>query len=206
MNQIQIGKFIAEERKRNKLTQQQLADILGISNKTVSKWECGNGFPEISLLLPLCSELDISVNELLSGERLSETDYQKKAEENMVHLVKEKEENKKKIQLSFLVGGIATVAFITLILVVCMYTDVMTLPVKITLVTIACIIFATGLYVAMQGERTIGYYKCKHCGKTFVPDFAAYIMGMHVLFSRRLKCPHCNKKSWCKKIMSKEEQ
>lgn len=204
MNQIQIGKFIAKERKRKQLTQQQLADILRISNKTVSKWECGNGFPEISLLIPLCNELGISVNELLSGERLSEKDYQKKAEENMVNFIKEKEENKKKMQLSFLVGGIATVAFITLILVVCMYTDVMTLPVKITLVTIACIIFSVGLYVAMQGERTIGYYKCKHCGETFVPGFGSYIMGMHVLFSRRLRCPHCNKKSWCRKIMSKE--
>lgn len=204
MDQIQIGKFIAKERKRKQLTQQQLADILRISNKTVSKWECGNGFPEISLLIPLCNELDINVNELLAGERLSETDYQKKAEENMVNFIKEKEENKKKMQLSFLVGGIATIAFITLILVVCMYTNVMTLPVKIALVTIACLIFSVGLYVAMQGERTIGYYKCKHCGETFVPGFGSYMMGMHVLFRRRLRCPHCNKKSWCRKIMSKE--
>ena len=60
----------------------------------------GNGFPEVSLLLPLCSELDITVNELLSGERVSEEDYQKKAEANMVNLVKEAQENKKKIILS----------------------------------------------------------------------------------------------------------
>ena len=82
MDQIKIGKFIAKERKQKKHTQKQLAEILGISDKTISKWECGNGFPEISLLMPLCQELDISVNELLSGERLSEVDYKKKAEEN----------------------------------------------------------------------------------------------------------------------------
>lgn len=82
MNQIETGKFIAKERKRKKLTQRQLADILGISDKTVSKWECGNGFPEVSLLLPLCDELGVSVNELLSATRLSEAEYQKKAEEN----------------------------------------------------------------------------------------------------------------------------
>ena len=99
MDQIRIGKFIASQRKRKQMTQQQLADILGISNKTVSKWECGNGFPEISLVLPLCEELEISVNELLSGERLPDEDYKKKAEENMVDFIREKEENKKKCQI-----------------------------------------------------------------------------------------------------------
>ena len=71
MDQIIIGKFIASERKRKGYTQRQLADLLQISDKTISKWERGNGFPEVSLLLPLCRELDITVNELLSGERLS---------------------------------------------------------------------------------------------------------------------------------------
>ena len=75
MDQIKIGKFIAEERKRKNYTQKVLAEILGISDKTISKWERGNGFPEISLLLPLCNELEITVNELLSGERLQEVDY-----------------------------------------------------------------------------------------------------------------------------------
>ena len=90
MDQIKTGKFIAEERKNKKLTQRQLAEILNISDKTISKWETGNGFPEISLLQPLCRALDISVNELLSGERLSEDEYKKKAEENMVDIMKEK--------------------------------------------------------------------------------------------------------------------
>ncbi len=69
MDQLKIGKFIAEERKSKEFTQRELADKLGISDKTISKWERGNGFPEISLLLPLCKELEITVNELLSGER-----------------------------------------------------------------------------------------------------------------------------------------
>ena len=70
MNQVQIGRFLAQERKRKGYTQKQLSEKLGISDKTISKWECGNGFPEVSLLLPLCGELDITVNELLSGERV----------------------------------------------------------------------------------------------------------------------------------------
>ncbi len=104
MNQIVIGNFIASERKRKGYTQRQLADILQISDKTISKWERGNGFPEVSLLLPLCNELDITVNELLSGERVSEQDYQKKAEENMVEMIQEREENKKKAVLTIITG------------------------------------------------------------------------------------------------------
>ena len=204
MDQVQIGRFITEQRKQKNYTQRQLADILEISDKTVSKWECGNGFPEVSLLLPLCKELEISVNELLSGERLSEVDYKQKAEENMVNFIQEKEANKKRMQLTILIGIIATISFITLILIVVMYTDVMSIPVKIILVAIACLIFIIGMYAAMQGERTIGYYQCKECGDTFVPTFKAYTMGIHLFSTRRLKCPHCGKKSWCKKILAKE--
>ena len=97
MDQIKIGRFIADERKRKGYTQKQLSEKLEISDKTISKWERGNGFPEVSLLLPLCNELEITVNELLSGERVSEEDYRKKAEENMVNLVREAQESKKKL-------------------------------------------------------------------------------------------------------------
>lgn len=204
MNQIKTGKFIAEERKRKNYTQKKLAEILGISDKTISKWECGNGFPEVSLLLPLCEELEITVNELLTGERLQEVDYKKKAEENMVNFVREKEENKIKMQLIALVGIISTIAFITLILVVCIYTNEISLPAKTAIMFIAITIFAVGMFVAMQGERKIGYYKCPHCGDAFVPGFVEYMMGMHMITVRRLKCPHCGKKSWCKKIFTRE--
>lgn len=95
MNQEKIGKFIAELRKEQKLTQQQLADALSVSNKTISKWECGKGMPELSLILPLCETLHISINELLSGERLSETAYPQKAEEHIMNLMQEKETLKK---------------------------------------------------------------------------------------------------------------
>lgn len=90
MDQAKIGAFIAQARKEKSYTQRQLADILGISDKTVSKWETGNGLPEVSLMMPLCDALGITVNELLSGERLSEQTYQAKAEENMVRLMREK--------------------------------------------------------------------------------------------------------------------
>ncbi len=87
MDQIKSGRFLAACRKEKDLTQRQLAELLHVSDKTVSKWETGKGLPEAQLMLPLCEALGISVNELLSGERLTETEYQRKAEENMVNLV-----------------------------------------------------------------------------------------------------------------------
>ena len=116
MDQIKIGRFIADERKRKGYTQKQLSEKIGISDKTISKWERGNGFPEVSLLLPLCDELEITVNELLSGERVSEEDYRKKAEVNMVNLVREAQESKKKIILSAMVATLTIVAAFPLFL------------------------------------------------------------------------------------------
>ena len=98
MDQKKIGLFIKECRKEVNITQQELADKLGVSFKTVSKWECGKGLPDVSLMLPLCNELKISVNELLSSERLLSEEYKEKAEENLVDIIKkEREENKKKV-------------------------------------------------------------------------------------------------------------
>ena len=75
MDQIKIGKFIADERKRKGYTQKQLSEKLEISDKTISKWECGNGFPDTSLIMPLCEILKISSNELLSGKDIGDKDY-----------------------------------------------------------------------------------------------------------------------------------
>lgn len=204
MELSKIGKFIAEERRLKNYTQKQLADILHVSDRTISKWECGKGFPEPGLLLPLCNELGITVNELLTGERLIKENYIEKAEEMMVSFVKEKEENRIKMQLAVLMGIISTVAFITLLIVVCIYTEIINVPVKIILVLIACTIFAIGIITMMVGTRTFGYYKCSCCGETFVPDFINFTTGINVIAIRRMKCPHCGKRTWCKKVLTKK--
>lgn len=204
MDQVKIGKFLSDERKAKGYTQKQLSELLGISDKTISKWECGNGFSEASLLLPLCNELEITVNELLTGERISQQNYKKKAEENMVNMIREKEENKQKLLLTTMIGVISTITFVTLLLVVCFYTDVITLPIKMVLMVIAISVFGVGLYVAMWGDRKIGYFKCRNCNELFTPTFMQYNMGMHLLSTRYLKCPHCKTRTWCKKVMTKE--
>ncbi|MCR5343363.1 MAG: helix-turn-helix domain-containing protein [Butyrivibrio sp.] len=92
MDQEKIGKFIATQRKQHGMTQSDLAEKLGVSHKTVSRWECGKGLPEISLFTPLCEILNVSINELFSGEQISQDTYTQKAEENILSLIQENEE------------------------------------------------------------------------------------------------------------------
>lgn len=94
MDQKKTGKFIQRLRKEKNLTQKELAEKLHVSDKTISKWETGNGMPDMSSLVVLGETLEVSINELLSGEKLSQSDYSQKAEDNMVELLKENEENR----------------------------------------------------------------------------------------------------------------
>ena len=91
MNQEKIGKFIASCRKKQKLTQEQLAEKLGITYKAVSKWETGKGLPDASIMMDLCNILEISVNDLLSGEKIAKEQYDDKVDENLIKLQKQKE-------------------------------------------------------------------------------------------------------------------
>lgn len=98
MNQEKIGKFIADCRKEKELTQLQLAEKLNISNRAVSKWETGKSCPDASLMLELCDILGITVNELLSGERITMEDYKKNAELNLVTMKNADENMERKIK------------------------------------------------------------------------------------------------------------
>ncbi|MDY6104780.1 MAG: helix-turn-helix domain-containing protein [Acetatifactor sp.] len=201
MDQIAIGKFIAEERKRKGYTQKQLSEKLEISDKTVSKWERGNGFPEVSLLLPLCKELDITVNELLSGERVSLEDYQRKAEENMVNLVKEAQESRKKIILSAVVALLVVVAAVPLF--VLSGALEMETWLRCVLIAIGFVVLFLGIAVACVLDREAGAFECPECKTRFVPDMKAYVMGPHTITKRKLTCPHCGAHKYCRKVLTK---
>ena len=88
MDQEKIGKFILELRKDKKMTQQELANKIGVTDRAISKWENGRGMPDISLMKPLCEILDISLNELISGEKIDKKEYQKKSDENIFKTIK----------------------------------------------------------------------------------------------------------------------
>jgi len=201
MDQINTGKFIAEERKSKGYTQRQLADRLGISDKTVSKWERGNGFPEVSLLLPLCGELGITVNELLAGERVSASDYKKKAEENMVNLVKEAQESKKKILLAALVVAL-TLAPAVVLFVLAGALEMETW-LRVVLICTGSVVVTGGIAIACVLDREAGAFECPQCHERFVPTMGAYVMGPHTLTKRQLKCPKCGAVRYCRKVLTK---
>lgn len=201
MDQIKIGKFIFERRKSKGYTQRQLADILKISDKTISKWECGNGFPEVSLLLPLCEELDISVNELLIGKRVSANDYQKKAEETMMNLLKEAQESKKKIILSAMVAGLVIMAAVPLFLISGIFE--METWLRFVLMGIGFLVITIGIIIACILDKDAGAFECPECHNHFVPEMQEYIMGTHTLTKRKLRCPKCGAIKYCKHILTK---
>ena len=196
MDQIIIGKFIAEMRRAQGLTQKQLADALDISDKTVSKWETGKGLPEVSLMLPLCGKLCITVNELLSGARVSGDDYQKKAEENMMDLIKENEENRRYMALSVICAVITVVAVCSLT-VIAAYIE-MHAAARIALIVFAAVTAAVGIDAAAMLEIRAGYYECPHCGAAFVPSMSEYVKGYHTLTRRRLTCHECGRTGMCR--------
>lgn len=87
MNQEKIGSFIATCRKNKKMTQSELAEKLGVTEKSISNWENGRNMPDLSLFKPLCSILDITINDLMSGEKIEKGNYQKRFEENIVNTI-----------------------------------------------------------------------------------------------------------------------
>ena len=201
MDLIRTGRLIAGERKRKGFTQRQLADVLGISDKTVSKWERGNGFPDVSLLLPLCGELELTVNELLAGERVAEEDYKKKAEENMVNLVREAQESKKKIILSVLVAVLMLLAVVPLFVLASMLD--LAVWARCVLIGIGLVQIVLAIIIACVLDREAGAFECPECGERFVPGMWEYVMGPHTITKRKLRCPKCGAKRYCKKVLTK---
>ena len=202
MDQIKIGKFIAECRKKNNLTQMQLAEKLNITDRAISKWENGKGMPDSSIMLDLCNELKISVNELLSGEMIDMKEYDKKAEELLLELAKQDELKNRKLMTSMWTILIVSAIFYVGILLLA----VNTLEEGILLGTIICvstIIFLIAGFISLKFEVDAGYYECKKCHHKFIPTYKSALFAMHMSTTRYLKCPKCHKRSWAKKVMTK---
>ena len=202
MDQAKIGKFIAECRKNKNLTQFQLAEKLNITDRAISKWETGKGMPDSSIMLELCNELDISVNELLSGEVIKMENYNKKAEENLLEMTKKEEtQNKKMMMYEWVIGGLSSITF--LILIFTLSFAVENSITKIILFILAFIVLIIGISFALKIETETGYYECKICHNKYIPKYSQVYFAMHYGTTRYLKCPKCNKRSWNKKVMTK---
>ncbi|MDO4547751.1 MAG: helix-turn-helix transcriptional regulator, partial [Clostridia bacterium] len=171
-------------------------DALSISDKTISKWECGKGLPEVSLMMPLCDTLQITVNDLLTGEKVSQANYQRKAEENMMDLIKENAENKKRMALSIICGVITIIAVCSLI-VIASFIEMPAIA-RISLIVFAVATAAAGIGAACFLEIRAGYFECPHCGELFVPGMNEYVKGYHTFTKRRLTCPKCGETGMCR--------
>lgn len=203
MDQIKIGKFIAVCRKKAGLTQQQLADKFGITDKAVSKWERGIALPDSSIMLALCSALGITVNDLLSGEVVTMDNYNKNLENNLLEMVKQKEEaDKRLLALEVFIGITATVVLFALIFIAAFVE--MEVWLKVSLIVLSFILFLAGCFYAVRIEQVAGYYACRECGHRYVPTYKAVNLAMHMGRTRFMRCPKCGKKSWQKKVLTKE--
>ena len=202
MNQVKIGKFIAECRKNKNMTQAELAEKLNITDRAISKWETGKGMPDSSIMLDLCNELKISVNELLSGEMISMENKNEKQEQLLLDMAKEVEQKNKIIWTSMWV--IMGVSFTALFAGISISTFLIPEGVW-QLVTILgiCVVFLIPCFYALKLEVSVGAYKCKNCGYEIVPTYSEALWAMHRGFTRHLRCPKCNKRTWCKKIIKK---
>ena len=202
MDQIKIGKFIAECRKNKNMTQAQLAEKVGVTDRAVSKWENGRSMPDTSIMLELCGELSITVNELLNGEKIIMENNNQKNEQLLLDMAKELENKNKTIwrnmwiimivSMTALLAGLFFVAFFV--------------PEGVwQLVAILgiCVVFLIPCFYALKLEVSVGAYKCKKCGHEIVPTYNQALWAMHCGTTRYLKCPNCNRRTWCKKVLKK---
>lgn len=202
MDQVKIGRFIAERRKMIGLTQMQLAEKLSITDRAVSKWENGRSLPDSSIMLELCDELNITVNDLLSGEVVTMENNNKETEKNLLALVREKENaDKRLLNIEIVLGFITSIFFMTLIFVASFVE--MQNWIRILLIAIGMVLFTVGIGYCLKIEQTAGYYECSECGHKYIPSFKSVLFAMHLNRTRFMKCPECGKRSWQKKVIRK---
>ena len=188
MDQEKIGAFITECRKQAGLTQAALGEQLGITDRAVSKWERGKSMPDPSLMLPLCGLLHITVNELLTGERISMEDYQKKAEEKLLELQKQEAlNNRRLLWLEVVIGLLSTAA--ALVMIFAASFAVVYFWWRLALIAAGLAILTVGIAVAVKLEHDAGYYECPHCHARYVPTMRAVVFSPHIGRSRKMKCP-----------------
>lgn len=203
MDQQKIGKFIAQRRKATGLTQAQLAEKLGITDRAVSKWETGKALPDTSLMLDLCHILEITVNDLLSGEIVTMENYNKMLEDNLLEVVKQKEQcDKRLLRMELLTGILSLIPLIASMLIITL------VPMEEWIASVIVCSCILPLFIAapfmIKIEQTAGYYECAECDHRYIPTYKSVFFSAHMHTTRYMRCPKCGKKSWQKKVIFKE--
>ena len=199
MDQIKIGKFIAECRKKKNLTQAQLAEKLNITDRAISKWETGKTMPDSDIMLDLCDILEISADELLCGEKIDAAHKNEQSNELIVQMAKNEERYHKRLRFSaYLILAISLIAVVCLITLIsllipeCGFQDF--------LIIVAVILFIIPCMIALKFKVETGYYQCVNCQHMFVPNYKEITLLLQTPSKRLLKCPNCEKWTWCKKL------
>lgn len=203
MDQIKIGKFISELRKSQGLTQVQLAEMLNITDRAVSKWETGKALPDSSIMLELCDILKITVNDLLSGEIVTMENYNRELENNLIEIKKQKEESDRHLlRLEWIIGILS----ITVLLLPIVIASILPMEdwQRIVLVFSGIIPCLVGIMYAVKIEQVAGYYECRKCKHRYIPTYKAVNLSMHMGRTRYMRCPKCHQRSWQKKVIEKQ--
>ena len=199
MDQIKIGKFIAECRKKQNHTQAQLAEKLDITDRAISKWETGKAMPDSDIMLDLCDILGIKVNELLCGEMIEIEHKDEQLNELIFQMAKNEERYHKRLLHSAyviiatsLTALICLMSLISLLIPECGFQEF--------LIIVSVILFIIPCMIALKFKAETGYYECKNCQHMFVPNYKEIAVLMQTPTRRLLKCTKCGKWTWCKKL------
>ena len=202
MDQIKIGKFITECRKKKNLTQAQLAENLNITDRAISKWETGKSMPDFDIMLKLCEILEISVNELLCGEMINMEQKDEQLNELILQMAKNEERYHKRLRHSaYVIIATSMVALVCLITLISLLIP--ECGFQYFMIIVAIILFITPCIIAFKFKVETGYYECKNCQHMFVPNYKEIALLMQTPSRRLLKCPECGKWTWCMKILKK---
>ncbi len=200
MDQVKIGQFIAARRKAVGLTQAQLAEKLGITDRAVSKWETGRALPDTSIMIELCHILKINVNDLLQGEVIQVENNNQKNEQLLLDMAKEVEQKNKTIWTAmWVIMGVCLTALLAGIFLAAFLIPEG--PWQLVVILGLCLFFLIPCFYALKLEVSVGAYKCKHCGHEIVPTYSEALWAMHRGTTRYLKCPKCHNRTWCKKVL-----
>lgn len=203
MNQEKIGRFIALCRKQNGFTQASLAEKLGITDRAVSKWENGKSMPDASIMLELCGYLKINVNELLMGEHIAMENYKEIAEQNLVEMRKQEEQaNKRLMSAEYFLVTLAVIASLAMIITGILIATENWIAAAV-LCSIGALIIISAIVYGLKIEHDAGYYECPECKERYIPSMKAVVLAPHYGTTRKMRCPHCNKRGYHKKVMTK---
>ena len=202
MDQLKTGRFIANLRKQKGLTQVQLAQKLNITDRAVSKWENGKALPDVAIMPELCKLLDITVNELLSGEKIDSADTDKNTQMLLLEMTAQKQAADKRLLRSEIIMVALSVTILLGCTVIAAYADIKDIFRILIIAGGFAAVLITAVF-SLKTEQTAGYYECGKCGHRYVPTYKAVFSAMHMGRTRYMRCPECGKKSWQKKVLSK---